>query len=55
MVVADRSTRSRGSQIGPRELIRRTKLSQKAVYAVLDGDRVRQHTLDVFKRALVVR
>jgi hypothetical protein len=52
MVVADRSTRNKGSQIGPRELIRRTKLSQKAVYAVLNGERVRQHTLDIFKRAL---
>jgi hypothetical protein len=52
MVVADRSTRTRGRQIGPRELIRRTKLSQKAVYAVLNGERVRQHTLDIFKRAL---
>jgi hypothetical protein len=55
MVVADRWTRSRGTQIGPRELIRRTKLSQKAVYAVLNGERVRQHTLDIFKRALAVR
>jgi hypothetical protein len=55
MVVADHSTRNKGNQMGPREIMRRTKLSQKAVYAVLNGERVRQHTLDVFKRALVVR
>jgi hypothetical protein len=36
--------------MGPREIMRRTKLSQKAVYAVLNGERVRQHTLDIFKR-----
>jgi hypothetical protein len=52
MVVADHSTRSKGNQMGPRELMRRTKLSQKALYAVLNGGRVRQHTLDIFRRAL---
>ncbi|HUL34350.1 MAG TPA: hypothetical protein VL128_10740 [Candidatus Eisenbacteria bacterium] len=49
MVIAQESDRAKWSKIPVRELIRRSKLSQKAVYAILGAKQVRQKTLSIFK------
>lgn len=52
MVVAELSDRNRWKKIGVRRLIRKSVLSQKTVYAILDGQPVRLRTLATFKRAV---
>src|SRR5262249_561347 len=54
LFVAEVGERARWSGIGIRELRRRLKLSQKAIYSVLRGDPVRRTTLATF-RTLVDR
>lgn len=51
MVVAEASDRSRWKKAGVRRLIRKSKLSQKAVYAILSGKGVRPQTLATFRSA----
>jgi hypothetical protein len=51
-VVAEVSDRRRWRKAGVRKLIRRSLLSQKAVYAILDGEPVRRSTLLNFRRAV---
>src|SRR6266850_2304596 len=45
MVVAEASDRKRWKKIGVRELMRKSKLSQKAVYSIMNGQPVRRSTL----------
>jgi hypothetical protein len=52
MAVAGISDRRRWKKIGVRNLIRKSKLSQKAVYAILNGQSVRASTLAIFRRAI---
>jgi hypothetical protein len=52
MQVAAASDRRRWKKIGVRNLIRKSKLSQKTVYAILNGQRVRASTLAIFQRAI---
>jgi hypothetical protein len=52
LVIASASDREKLSRLPKRELMRKTGLSQKAVYAVLEGKPVRQKTLAIFKRVL---
>jgi len=52
MVVADPSDRRRWKKIGVRELMRKSDLSQKAVYAIINGEPVRLRTLATFRRAV---
>lgn len=51
-VIADASLRQKGCNLGVREMIRRTKLSQKPIYAILRGQPVRQRTLAIFKKGV---
>jgi hypothetical protein len=50
-VVADPSDRKKWASIGVRRWMRETKLSQKAVCAILSGKGVRPHTFAAFKSA----
>ena len=52
LFVADVANRNKWSKIGVRELMRRSKLSQKTVYAIVDGKPVRRQTLALFKRSI---
>ena len=52
MVVAAQSDRKRWKKIGVRKLIRKSVLSQKAVYAIISGQPVRLSTLAIFRRAI---
>jgi hypothetical protein len=52
MVIAQTSDRHRWKRMGRRNLIRKSELSQKAVYAILDGKQVRANTLAIFRRAI---
>jgi hypothetical protein len=52
MVVADASDRKRWEKIGVRQIMRKARLSQKVVYAVLEGKPIRRETLATFKRAM---
>jgi hypothetical protein len=52
MVIADRHDRRRWIKLGVRHLIRKSRLSQKAVYAIIDGQPVRRQTLATFSRAM---
>jgi len=52
MPVAGVSDRRRWKKIGVRNLIRKSKLSQRAVYAILNGQPVRASTLQMFRRAI---
>jgi hypothetical protein len=54
MVVAEAVDRRRWRKLGVRNLIRKSRLSQKAVYAILDGEPVRRSTLVNFTRAVTV-
>lgn len=54
LVVADAALREKMAKFSLRELIRSTGLSQKAVYAILRGEAVRQRTLATFTRHLMV-
>jgi hypothetical protein len=51
LVVADPSDRKKWASIGVRRWMRLTKLTQKAVYAILSGKGVRPHTLAAFRSA----
>jgi hypothetical protein len=51
LVVADSSDRKKWARIGVRRWMRVTKLTQKAVYAILSGKGVRPHTLVAFRSA----
>jgi hypothetical protein len=52
MTVASVSDRRRWKKIGVRNLIRKSKLSQKAVYAILNGQPVRVSTFAIFRQAI---
>jgi hypothetical protein len=52
MAVASVSDRRTWKKIGVRNLIRKSKLSQKAVYAILNGQPVRASTFAIFRRAI---
>ncbi len=52
MVVAEASDRRRWKKAGVRRMMRKSGLSQKVVYAVLQGKPVRKQTLAIFKRAM---
>ena len=52
MVVAESLDRRRWKQIGVRSLIRKSALSQKAVYAIITGKPVRKETLTSFRKAV---
>jgi hypothetical protein len=52
MAVANVADRRRWKKTGVRNLIRKSKLSQKAVYAILNGQPVRASTLAIFQRAI---
>lgn len=52
MEVASVSDRRRWKKIGVRNLIRKSKLSQKAVYPILNGQPVRAGTLAIFRRTI---
>jgi hypothetical protein len=52
MVVADASDHRRWKSVGVRKIIRKSGLSQAAVYAVLNGQPVRRNTLATFRRAV---
>ena len=52
MPVAIVSDRHRWKKIGVRNLMRKSKLSQKTVYAILNGQPVRASTLAIFRRAI---
>jgi len=52
MVMAEPSDRKRWKKIGVRRLIRKSGLSQKAVYAIINGQPVRLSTLATFRRAI---
>jgi len=54
MVVADASDRRRWKKAGVRLLMRKSRLSQKALYAILNGEPVRRATLETFQRAMDV-
>jgi hypothetical protein len=52
LVVGIGSDRERWKKIGVRRMMRRSQLSQKAVYAIIEGQPVRRQTLATFKRAV---
>jgi len=52
LVVAEPSDRKKWKKIGVRCLMRKSALSQKAVYAMIEGDPVRRGTLAAFRRAV---
>src|ERR1700693_474315 len=52
MAVASVSDRRRWKKIGARNLIRKSKLSQEVVYAILNGEPVRASTFVIFRRAI---
>jgi hypothetical protein len=49
LVVADKQERNEWQKIGFRKLMRATKLTQKAIYAILSGKGVRRQTMNVFR------
>lgn len=52
MAVAGVSDRRRWKKIGVRNLIRKSKLSQKAGCDILKGQQTRASTLAIFRRAI---
>jgi hypothetical protein len=52
MVITDPADRKRWVKVGVRELMRKSRLSQKAVYSILNGQVVRRSTFGTFKRAV---
>jgi hypothetical protein len=52
MVIAEDLDRKRWKKAGMRHLMRKSGLSQKAVYAIIDGQPVRLRTLAAFRRAI---
>jgi hypothetical protein len=51
LAVAEPSDRKRWKKAGVRQMIRKSKLSQKTVYAIVNGEPVRPRTLAIFRRA----
>jgi hypothetical protein len=51
MVVADASERGKWSLIGPRRLMRESKLSQDPVSKAIKGKPVRRQTLSIIRQA----
>jgi hypothetical protein len=52
LFIAGAADRKRWARVGVRELMRKSKLSQKAVYSILNGQPVRRSTLGTFRRAV---
>ena len=52
LVVAGAAERKRWAKEGVRKLMRKTDLSQKAVYAIITGQAVRPNTLETFRRGV---
>jgi hypothetical protein len=52
MVVAETSDRKTWKRVGVRELMRKSRLSQKAVYSILQGQPVRRSTLGTFRSSV---
>jgi hypothetical protein len=52
LVTAEPSDREKWKKTGVRKLIRKSGLSQKAVYAIISGQSVRRRTLEIFRSAL---
>jgi hypothetical protein len=52
MAVAEASDRKRWIKTGVRRLMRQSRLSQKAVYAIVNGQPIRLSTLATFRRAI---
>jgi hypothetical protein len=52
LAMADQAFRERMLKFGVRELMRKTGLSQKTIYAILRGQPVRQRTLTVLQKSL---
>ena len=52
ILVADADLIKKAKEIGVRRTMRKSRLSQKAVYAILNGQPVRRHTLSGFENAL---
>lgn len=52
LLVAGVADRKRWAKAGVRELMRKSRLSQKAVYSILNGQPVRRSTLGTFKRSI---
>jgi hypothetical protein len=52
MIIADLSDRNRWKRFGVREMMRKSRLSQKTVYAIINGQTVRPSTLATFRRAV---
>jgi hypothetical protein len=52
MAIAYASDRTRWKKVGVRRMIRKSGLSQKAIYAIINGQPVRRHTLETFRRAI---
>lgn len=52
MVIAEASDRRRWKKAGVRLLMRKSRLSQKAVYAIVKGQPVRRATLKTFRNAI---
>ena len=50
MAVAEASDRKRWKKIGVRSLMRKSRFSQKTIYAIIEGRPVRRRTLAAFKR-----
>lgn len=53
LVSADDGLTERMRKFGVREMMRKTGLSQKTIYAMLRGLPVRQRTLAIFQRSLL--
>ena len=53
LVVADEDERKEWRKLGFRKLMRLTKLTQKAIYAILSGKAVRKHTMHIFRTSLI--
>ena len=49
LVVADEYETREWRKIGVRQLMRATKLTQKAIYSILSGKGVRQQTMAMFR------
>jgi hypothetical protein len=52
VIAADEYETREWRKIGIRKLMRATKLTQKAIYSILSGKRVRQQTMNVFRTGL---
>ena len=53
LVIADEGLRERLLKFGLRELMRKTELSQKTLYAILRGKPVRERTLETLKQRIM--